>query len=66
MNHSMYGADRATHLKIVIVALLAAVAVTGFGLSLHLYAKDKPAETIAALNVGKPMQIGSATLALSR
>lgn len=66
MNHSMYGADRATHLKIVVVALLAAVAVTGFGLSLHLYAKDEPAETTAALKVGKPMQIGSATLALSR
>ncbi len=66
MNHSIYGADQSTHLKIVVVALLAAIAVIGFGLSLHLYAKDEPTETIAVLKVGKPLQIGSATLALSR
>ncbi len=66
MNHSMYGADRATHLKIVVAALLAAVAVTGFGLSLHLYARDTPVETTAAFKTGKPLMVGSASLALSR
>lgn len=66
MNHSMYGADRGTHLRIVVVALLAAVMVTSFGLSLHLYARDMPAETTAALKIGKPVQVGSATLTLSR
>lgn len=32
MNHSMYGADRSTHLKIVVVGLLGAllVAIVGF------------------------------------
>jgi hypothetical protein len=30
MNHSFYSADRATHLKIVVVALVAATAVAGF------------------------------------
>jgi hypothetical protein len=32
MNHSMYCADRATHLKIVVVALVAGIAVAGLGL----------------------------------
>lgn len=66
MNHSLYAADRATHLKIVVVALLAAVAIAGFSLSLHVYSKKVPAETIAVLKVGKPMLVGSTTLALSR
>ena len=32
MNHSMYSADRATHLKVVVVALAAGIAFAGFGL----------------------------------
>ena len=31
MNHSIHSADRATHLKIVVVALVAGIAVAGFG-----------------------------------
>jgi hypothetical protein len=67
MNHSIYGADRATHLKIVVMALLSAIALTGFGLSLHLYAKNAPTEpTVAAVKAGKPLTIGSAALTISR
>jgi hypothetical protein len=33
MNHSIHSADRATHLKIVVVALVAGVAVTAFGIA---------------------------------
>ena len=33
MNHSIYSADRSTHLKIVVVALVAGIAVAGFGIS---------------------------------
>ena len=33
MNHSIHSADRGTHLKIVIVALIAGIAVAGFGIS---------------------------------
>jgi hypothetical protein len=33
MNHSIYSADRSTHLKIVIVAVVAGFAVAGFGIS---------------------------------
>ena len=31
MNHSIYGADRRTHLKIIIVGLLSAVVVAAVG-----------------------------------
>jgi hypothetical protein len=33
MNHSIYSADRTTHLKIVVVALVAGIAIAGLGLS---------------------------------
>ena len=33
MNHSIHSADRATHLKIVVVALVAGIAVAGLGIS---------------------------------
>ena len=33
MNHSIYSADRTTHLKIVVVALIAGIAVAGFGIT---------------------------------
>ena len=36
MNHSFYSADRMTHLKIVVVALIAAIGVAGFGISARL------------------------------
>lgn len=31
-NHSIHSADRSTHLKIVLVALVAGIVVTGFGI----------------------------------
>ena len=33
MNCSIYGADRATHLRIVVVALACSIAITAFSLS---------------------------------
>jgi hypothetical protein len=36
MNHSFYSADRMTHLKIVVVALVAAIGVAGLGISAHV------------------------------
>ncbi|MBR0973002.1 MULTISPECIES: hypothetical protein [Bradyrhizobium] len=62
MSHSIHHADRATHRKIVIVALLAAISVTAFTLCVHVYAK--PATIEAAL--GRPHIAGSAVLAASR
>ena len=39
MNHSIYSADRTTHLKIVVVALVAGIAVAGFGISARIYGR---------------------------
>ena len=36
MNHSMYGADRATHLKIVVIALICALVVAAVGIFAHV------------------------------
>jgi hypothetical protein len=36
MNHSLRTADRATHLKIVVVALIAATVVVSIGISAHV------------------------------
>jgi hypothetical protein len=33
MNHSIHSADRATHMKIVVMALVAGIAVAGFAIS---------------------------------
>ena len=33
MNHSIHSADRTTHLKIVVVALVAGIVVAGLGIS---------------------------------
>jgi len=40
MNHSMYGADRRTHLKIVVVGLLCATVVAAVGIFSHVGAFD--------------------------
>ena len=37
MNHSIHSADRATHLKIVVVALVAGIAVAAFGIGTHQF-----------------------------
>jgi hypothetical protein len=65
MNHSIYSADRSTHLKIVVVALLAAIAVTGLSLSLHAFPAEH-AEGTALLKAGKPMTVTSSMISLVR
>lgn len=41
MNHSLYSADRATHLKIVVVALVAATVVAGIGVAARIAGADR-------------------------
>lgn len=48
MNHSLYSADRMTHLKIVVVALVAAVGIAGVGISARLSAGDGAMQTARA------------------
>jgi hypothetical protein len=58
MNHSIYSADRTTHLKIVVVALVAGIAVAGLGISARS-SSDDYMQTAHVIKAGKPMAITS-------
>jgi hypothetical protein len=66
MNHSIYSADRSTHLKIVVLALLAAIAVTCLSLSLHYSYPTEPTDVTAVLRAGKLVAVGSSSASLFR
>jgi hypothetical protein len=59
MNHSIYSADRSTHLKIVIVALVAGIAVAGFGISARNTSDDSFTQTARVIKAGKAVTITS-------
>ena len=59
MNHSIYSADRATHLKVVAVALVAGIAVAGLGISARTMSNDGYAQTAHVIKAGKPMTVTS-------
>ena len=59
MNHSIYSADRTTHLKIVVVALVAGIAVAGLGISARISADVGYTQTARIIKAGKPMAITS-------
>lgn len=60
MNHSIHSADRATHLKVVIVALVAGIAVAAFGISARVGA-DSGTQTAGIVKAGKTMVVTSST-----
>ena len=66
MNHSIYSADRATHMKIVVVALVAGIAVAGLGSSARLTAGDGYAQTARVIKAGKPVTITSSDTSIIR
>ena len=66
MNHSIYSADRTTHLKIVVVALVAGIAVAGFGISARLNAETGYTQTAKVLKAGKPVAVTSSQASLVR
>ena len=57
MNHSIHSADRTTHLKIVVVALVAGIAVTAFGISARTNADYS--QTAHVVKAGKPVVVTS-------
>lgn len=59
MNHSIYSADRGTHLKIVVIALVAGIAVAGFGIAARSNSDDGYAQTARVIKAGKPVAITS-------
>ncbi len=66
MNHSIYSADRTTHLKIVVVALVAGIAVAALGLSARLTSDDGYSQTAGVINAGKPMTVTSSDVMMVR
>jgi hypothetical protein len=52
MNHSMYSADRSTHLKIVVIGLLCATLVAVIGIFAHV--SDIDLGTAALVKAGQP------------
>jgi hypothetical protein len=66
MNHSIYSADRTTHLKIVIVALIAGIAIAGLGLSSRANSDTAPIQTAGAVKPGKPLAMTRADALVTR
>jgi hypothetical protein len=63
MNLSIYSADKRTHLKVVVIALVAGIAVVGLGLSSRDSASTQTAGVIKA---GKPTAITSSNVSVTR
>ncbi len=66
MNHSIYSADRSTHLKVVVVALVAGIAVAAVGLSARLSGDDGYAQTARVIKAGKPVTVTSSEASIIR
>ncbi|MCG2631045.1 hypothetical protein L6654_30885 [Bradyrhizobium sp. WYCCWR 13023] len=66
MNHSIYSADRSTHLKVVAVALVAGIAVAGFGISARTGSDEGLTQTARVIKAGKPVVITSSNASLVR
>ncbi|MBR0775879.1 hypothetical protein JQ625_13650 [Bradyrhizobium diazoefficiens] len=63
MNHSIHSADRATHLKIVVVALVAGIAVAAFGIAARTNAEySQTAQSTHVIKAGKPVVVTSSAM----
>lgn len=61
MNHSFYSVDRTTHLKVVTVALIGAIAVAGIGVAAHSSGSNgiARAEHVRVVKAGQPVMMTS-------
>ncbi len=66
MNHSIYSADRTTHLKIVVVALVAGITLAGFGFSARVDSNESYSQTARIIKAGQPVPITSSNANLVR
>jgi hypothetical protein len=68
MNHSIYSADRTTHLKIVAVALVAGISIMTFGIAArstgdsNAYAQ----QTVRVIKADKPVMVTSSGASMIR
>jgi hypothetical protein len=51
MNHSIYSADRTTHMKIVVAALVASIGFAGFGIAVRINTGDGYSQTSHIIKV---------------
>ena len=65
MNHSIYSADRMTHLKVVVVALVAGIVVAGFGISAR-NSDEGYTQTAKVMKAGKPVMVTNSNNSLVR
>ena len=67
MNHSIHSADRATHLKIVIVALVAGIVVAAFGITARSGVDyTQTAQSVHVIKAGKPVVVTSSDTSMVR
>jgi hypothetical protein len=66
MNHSIYSADRSTHLKIVVVALVAGIALAGFGISARMGSDETYAQSTRVIKAGTPVAITNSNASVVR
>ena len=64
MNHSIRSADRATHLKIVVLALVAGISVAGFGLAAR--SNVDYSQSAHVLKAGKPVVVTNSDTSVVR
>jgi hypothetical protein len=64
MNHSIHSADRATHMKIVVVALVAGIAVAAFGIAARTNVDYS--QTAHVMKAGKPVVVTSSDTSMVR
>jgi hypothetical protein len=65
MNHSIYSADRSTHLKIVVVALVAGIAVAGLGISARVN-PDEGYQSAKVIKAGQPVTVTNSNASVVR
>ena len=65
MNHSIYSADRTTHLKVVVVALVAGIVVAGFGISAR-NTHEEYTQSARVMKAGKPVMVTTSNNSLVR
>jgi len=64
MNHSIHSADRSTHLKIVVLALVAGIVVAGLGISARSNAEYS--QTAHVIKAGKAIAVTSSDAMIVR